>query len=282
MGAKLSKQSYGKSTVCLSYIERGEGRHEFTQIAVNVALEGDFDAAYTDGDNSKVVPTDTMKNSVYAIARLHGIGSIEQYAQHLANHFFDSFEQVQMATISVSQHLWNRIDLDGEAHGHAFTGGGSEMNTCTAVSSAEGIQLTSGLKGLQVLKTTESGFEGFAKDKFTTLSETNDRIFATTITADWPCADVHHDWTATRATIRNLLLDVFSHQFSPSVQKTLYQMAESVLSACPEVSEISLDMPNQHHLLADLAKMKLENKNDIFYPSPEPYGVISATVRRDG
>ena len=281
MSISLSDQSYGKSQVCLSYIQRHADHHDFIQLVANVALQGEFDAAYSQGDNSKVVPTDTMKNSVYAVARLHGVDNIETFAQQLANHFYDSFDHVKVATVKVSQQLWQRIDLDGESNGIAFTGGGSEENTCEAVSSVEAIQLRSGLKGLQVLKTSESGFEGFLQDKFTTLKETNDRIFATTITADWPCPDPNHDWAATRGIIRNLLLDVFAHQYSPSVQKTLYEMANSVLSACPEINEISLDMPNQHHLLADIAKLDLENQNDIFVPSPQPFGVISATIKRD-
>ena len=133
MGILLSKQSYGKANVCLSYIDRGDNEHGFTQIAVDIALEGEFDKAYSDGDNSLVVPTDTMKNTVYAIARLKGVESIESFAQHLANHFYDCFEQVSLATVSVSEQLWHRIDLDGSAHGHAFTGGGSEQNTCKVV-----------------------------------------------------------------------------------------------------------------------------------------------------
>ena len=282
MSVSLRKQSYGKSRVCLSYVTRKDDWHDFIQIAVDVSLEGDFESAYAEGDNRMVVPTDTMKNTVRAIARLHGIESIEAYAQHLANHFYDSFEHVESAKISVVQDLWQRIDLDADAHGHAFTGGGSEKNTCTANSSANGVTLHSGLQGLQVLKTSDSGFEGFLKDKFTTLEETGDRIFATTITASWPCPDVHHDWTTTRQTIRNLCLDVFAHQYSPSVQKTLHDMAESVLSACPEIDEISLNMPNQHHILANIEKLDLENQNDLFVPTPEPFGVISATIRRNG
>lgn len=282
MSISLSKQSYGKSQVCLSYVTRSEDRHDFVQLTVDVALEGDFEAAYFAGDNSQVVPTDTMKNSVYAIARVHGVESIEAFAMHLANHFYDSFEHVDMATISIVQSLWQRIELDDVAHGHAFTGGGSEQNTCQVSSYADGVSMRSGLRGLQVLKTTESGFEGFLKDKFTTLKETGDRIFATTITAGWPCKDEHHDWTTTRITIRNLLLDVFAHQYSPSVQKTLHDMAASVLVACPEIDEISLIMPNQHHILADIEKLGFKNQNDIFVPTPEPFGVISATIRRDG
>jgi urate oxidase len=281
MSIALTKQSYGKAKVCLSYVKRSGGTHEFIQIEVNVALKGDFNAAYTDGDNRLVVPTDTMKNSVYAIARLHGVDSIESYAKNLANHFYDSFPQVEQATISVTQQPWTRIELDGKAHSHAFTGGGKEENTCTVISSADGLSMRSGLIGLQVLKTTNSGFENFHQDKFTTLTPTSDRIFATTITADWACENADHDWAQTRAAIRKLLLGIFANQFSPSVQKTLYDMAESVLANCPEINEIALDMPNQHHLLADIAKLNLENKNDIFVPSPEPFGVISATVRRD-
>ena len=282
MSNSLANQSYGKSQVCLTHVTRHDDRHDFVQLTVDIALEGDFEAAYTDGDNSNVVPTDTMKNSVYAIARLHGVDSVEAFAMHLANHFYDRFEHVDIATVSVVQSLWQRIELDDVAHGHAFTGGGSERNTCQVSSYAGGVSMQSGLNGLKVLKTTESGFEGFLTDKYTTLKETGDRIFATTITASWPCKDEHHDWTTTRTTIRNLLLDVFAHQYSPSVQKTLYDMANSVLAACPEIDEISLDMPNQHHVLADIEKLGLKNDNDIFVPTPEPLGVISATIRRDG
>lgn len=282
MSISISKQSYGKSKVCLSYVSRNEDRHDFVQLTVDVALEGDFEAAYLTGDNSQVVPTDTMKNAVYAIARLHGVESIEAFAVHLANHFYDSFEHVSRSTISVVQSLWQRIELDDVAHGHAFTGGGSEQNTCQVSSFGDGVSMRSGLQGLQVLKTTESGFEGFLEDKFTTLKETGDRIFATNISVNWHCEDEHHDWTTSRKTIRNLLLDVFAHQYSPSVQKTLYDMADSVLTACPEISEISLVMPNQHHILADIDKLGLENQDDIFVPMPEPFGVISATIRRDG
>lgn len=282
MKISLTQQSYGKAQVCLSHIKRHADRHDFIQIVVDVALEGDFDAAYTHGDNSMIVPTDTMKNSVYAIAKLHGIDSIEAYAKHLARHFFDSFDHITQATINVAQKIWQRIDVDGQAHHHAFTGGGREEHTCTATASSNGVQLCSGLRGLQILKTTQSAFEGYLQDPFTTLKETSDRIFATTITATWPCPDGDLDWPALRQTVRRLLLDVFANQFSPSVQKTLYDMAQAVLNQCSEIDEISLNMPNQHHIMADLAKLNLDNENEIFVPTPEPFGVISATIARQG
>jgi urate oxidase len=281
MSISISSQSYGKARVCLSYITRHDDRHDFIQLAVEIALEGDFDAAYVEGDNSKVVPTDTMKNSVYGIARKHGVESIEAFARNLASHFYDSFDHVDSATVSVAESLWQRIESSGSPHPHGFVGGGSEENTCTVTQSSAGTRMKSGLRGLQVLKTTNSGFEGFLQDQFTTLKETSDRIFATTITTEWPCEKLDHDWTAQRTKIRGLLLGAFVARYSPSVQKTLHEMADVVLTECPEVNEISLNMPNQHHLLADIAKLNLENKNDIFVPTPEPFGVISATISRD-
>jgi len=182
MSISISSQSYGKARVCLSYVTRHADRHDFIQLAVEIALQGDFDTAYVDGDNSKVIPTDTMKNSVYGIARKCGVENIEAFGQDLANHFFDSFDHVDSATVSVVESLWQRIDSDGSPHRHGFVGGGSEQNTCQVTRSSDGTKMKSGLCGLQVLKTTDSGFEGFLQDQFTTLKETNDRIFATTIT----------------------------------------------------------------------------------------------------
>jgi len=247
MSPIIAEQSYGKAQVCISYINRKESVHDFVQLAVEIALAGKFDAAYTDGDNGLVIPTDTMKNTVYGIARKHGIESIEEFTRHLACHFFDSFEHVETASVSVQESPWNRMQVGAGEHKHAFVGGGSEMNTCKVVAGGDGVEMQSGLCGLQVLKTTDSGFENFHQDAFTTLKPTSDRIFATTITASWPCKDLDRNWSATRKKARQTMLNVFATNFSPSVQKTLYEMAEAVFAGCPEVDQISLNMPNQHH-----------------------------------
>lgn len=280
MSIAITRQSYGKSRVCLSHIRRHDDRHDFIQIAVDVLLEGDFDDAYVAGDNHQVIPTDTMKNTVYAVARQHGVESIEAFAGHLAKHFTDSFGHVSVATVGVVESLWQRMAGPDGPHRHAFTGGCSEQHTCEVTAASGRVTMTSGLKGLQVLKTTESGFEGFVRDQYTTLGETSDRIFATTIAATWDCPELNRDWSAIRLQIREILLEVFSARYSPSVQKTLHEMADAVLERCSDVSEISLSMPNQHHLLVDLEKLGLENQNDIFVPTAEPFGVISATIAR--
>lgn len=279
---KITQQAYGKSNVRLSHITRYDDRHEFIELNVSVYLSGNFDPAYISGDNRLVVPTDTMKNTVYALAKQQGIASIELFAITLARYFQEKFDHVDRARVVIAEQLWTRIDSDGELHGHAFTGGGSEQSTCEVIATAEGVDMKSGISGLQVLKTTESGFAGFYKDEFTTLPEVTDRIFATTILAEWPCEVLETNWSEVRDNVRAAILNVFASHYSPSVQKTLYDMAAAVFKDCSEIDEISIEMPNQHHLLADLKKLDMENPNEVFVPTSEPFGMITATIHRHG
>jgi urate oxidase len=81
MSSTISANSYGKSLVRLTKVTRKKDRHELKEIAVDICLEGAFEEAYTRGDNSMVVPTDTMKNTVYALASKHELADIEGFAR---------------------------------------------------------------------------------------------------------------------------------------------------------------------------------------------------------
>jgi urate oxidase len=280
MSHSLAHHVYGKSQVRVSHVRRNGPRHEFTALSTEVLLSGEFEVAYTGGDNSPVIPTDTIRNTVYALAGTNGIASCEAFAVALGSHFVSKYSHVGAADIRIREQVWTRMYGDDGEHPHAFVGGSSEHNTCAARVTSEGVSLTSGLDGLQVLKTTQSGFSGFLRDEYTTLAETDDRILATTITADWSCRDVRADWTAHRRAIRDALLDVFANRFSPSVQRTLFEMAEAALDAFPVIDEIAITMPNQHHLPFDLRRLGLEDRKEIFVPTTEPFGTISATVKR--
>ena len=274
------KQSYGKSQVRVSRIERHGARHEFTEVTVWIELDGDFESSYSAADNSKVVPTDTMKNTVYVLAGRHGIKTIESFAQLLGQHFLNSYTHVDRAQIRCEQAIWSRMSFGGKEHEHAFVGGSTGRNMCSVSADRKGASLRSGLVGLTVLKSTGSGFTGYLQDDYTTLKPTEDRIFATTISAQWPCRDPAADWTAARQSIRAALLDVFANQYSKSVQHTLYEMARAAFAACPLLDEIDIQMPNQHHLLANLQPFGLKNPNEVFVPTSEPFGNIGATIRR--
>ncbi|MCF6403754.1 urate oxidase [Chitinophaga filiformis] len=280
MKIKLGENSYGKNAVQLSKIIRHPAYHEFRQITVNVSLKGDFDEAHTTGDNSKILPTDTQKNTVYALAKDYFKSSIEDFAIYLANYFVTTQSQVEAATIEITEHRYHRMQFDGVEHAHAYIGGGSEKQTTRVVKNASDISVQSGITDLLILKTTDSGFEKYIKDKYTTLKETADRILATKCEINWTYGNLPADYTAQFNSIRELLLQTFAGHKSLSVQQTLYAMGKAVLEAYDGIKEIHLQMPNKHHIPFNLEQFDLQNQNEIFIATDEPYGLITATVTR--
>jgi urate oxidase len=280
MSAVLTQNSYGKSRVRLTKVTRHPDRHELKELCVAVRLEGDFAASYLLGDNSRVVPTDTMKNIVYARAKDHPLADVESFGQALAQHFLDHYPHVSAATIELAEQPWQRLVVDGQEHPHAFAGGGSEVRTCTVTGTRQCLRVVSGLDGLFLLKTTDSAFTGFLRDAYTTLPETDDRIFATALSADWAYGEAPADWDRCHRLIRQTMLDVFARHKSLAVQQALYAMGAAALEACGEVEEVRLRMPNKHHLLVNLQPFGRENNNDVFVATEEPHGLITGALRR--
>ncbi|HEX3358788.1 MAG TPA: urate oxidase [Tepidisphaeraceae bacterium] len=278
--AILTENSYGKSGVKLTKVSRRGDVHEVKQLEVAIALRGEFTKCYTEGDNSMVVPTDTMKNTVYALAKKNEFDSIEFFAKILGKHFVDEFSHVASATIEIQETLWNRMVINGKSHEHSFVGGNDEKRTCKVVASRGAIHVQGGISGLAVLKTTRSGFVNYIKDQYTTLKETTDRIFATTVNATWNFPSADAGFNGCHKTIRDAIVNVFAAHDSLAVQQTLYAMGEAALAACKEIDEISFVMPNQHHLLINLQPFGMENSNEIFVPTTEPFGMIAGTIRR--
>jgi urate oxidase len=281
MAAVLTHNAYGKAQVRLTKVARHADRHDLKDWSIAVELEGDFGASYVYGDNSRIITTDTMKNTVYALAQKHALTNIESFGQVLARHLLENYSQVSAATIRLVEQPWQRLAIDGREHPYAFVGGSSEKRTSTVTQSRQGLRVESGLDDLALLKTTDSAFAGFVRDAYTTLAETDDRIFATVVSADWLFGPSPADWDGCRHRIRQALLEVFSRHQSLSVQHTLYAMGAAALEACREIDQIRLRMPNKHRLLVNLQPFGLENKNEIFVATEEPYGVITGTLRRD-
>ncbi len=281
MSAILAHNNYGKSRVRLVKVARHEDRHDLQDITVHIAFEGDFESAHMRGDNSKVLPTDTMKNTVYALAKqVPEIEEIEDFALRLAEHFLKNNAQTSQVTVKIEENVWTRIAVAGVPHHHSFTKSNDEKRTTKVTASRENVIVESGFENLLVLKTTQSGFEGFLKDQYTTLKETNDRIFATAIKAAWLYTRPEIASGTLWRGARQLILETFATHDSLSVQQTLYAMGEAVLNKYEDISEIALSLPNKHCLLVDLARFGMENKNEIFVPTDEPHGLIEATIKR--
>jgi urate oxidase len=269
---------YGKSRIRLVKVRRSRDPHELVDLTLDVQLEGAFEAVYVDGDNASCLATDTMKNTVYALARQDPVDHVETFASRLADHFLAK-PGVSRVRIGVVEQPWGRLSSGGRPHPHAFVQAGAEHWTAVITRDARGSEIVSGLANLVVLKTTDSAFAGFPRDEYTTLPDSDDRIMATSITAAWTYQQGASDFSA-RAGVRRALVETFAEHVSRSVQHTLYAMGEAALAACADLTAITLSLPNRHHLLVDLTPFGLDNPNEIFVATDQPFGLIEATIRR--
>lgn len=281
----LSQNCYGKSSVRVAKVTRHANHHDLKEVTVNVQLAGEFERVYREGDNRTVLPTDTMKNTVYALAKQHALHTIEEFGLVLARHFLDNNPQLSEVRIELLETLWQRLATSATAatakpHPHAFVSAGNEKWTSFVTQNRGGLALQSGLRNLLILKTTDSGFAGFLRDPLTTLKETGDRILATDLEATWRYEGGEIDFSRCRQRVRQALIESFAEHRSLSVQHTLYAMGQAALEQCREVSEIHLVMPNKHYLLFDIERFGMENHNEIFVPTDEPFGRIEGTLKR--
>ena len=277
----LGQNSYGKSEIRLVKVVRDTARHELRDLTVHVAQEGDFEAAHTQGDNTDLMATDTMRNTVYALAKDHLTGSIEDFGTALVEHFLEAAPKANAVRVSIVEHPWGRIEVDGKGHEHSFVREAGER-IATVTGDENGIGVEAGIGGLTVLKTTNSGWEGFHRDRYTTLPEMDDRILATVVTASWSYGGrTDLDFDGLWSGVRERILTTFTDHYSPSAQNTLYRMGEAVLEGSPEVERVHLSLPNKHHLLYDLGRFGMKNEGEIFHASAEPYGLIEGTVERE-
>lgn len=278
MAGVLISNSYGKGEVRVSKVKRAaDGRHTFVEASVTAILEGDFAASYTHGDNRNVIATDSIRNTIYVTAKRDLWDSIESFGLTLARHFIDTYSHVTKATITLREHQWHRI---GDAPA-AFTGSDGETPTATVTLERNGTPtVESGIDNLMIAKTTDSAFKDFVSDEYRTLPDAEDRVFATVLTASWCFNSVDVDFIKACDAIRAAMLDKFANHMSLSVQQSLHLMGEAALAATPAIDRITLTMPNKHHLKFNLAPFGLENNNDVFHVTDEPYGWIHGTIER--
>jgi urate oxidase len=287
MSFVLGPNQYGKAENRVVRVYRDTARHEIRDLNVSTALRGDFRAAHEVGDQANVLPTDTQKNTAFAFAKQHGVSSPEDYALALGQRFLDVTPAATASRIEVEEYPWDRISVGGAGHDHAFVRRGGESRTTVVTRDRSGatprVWVVSGIKDLVVLKSTGSEFKGFLKDEYTTLPEADDRILATSLVARWRYESVDGvDWNASFQSIRQDLLETFATTYSRALQESLYAMGSAVLKNHPEVAEIKFSAPNKHHFLVDLSPFGVENDGEVFIAADRPYGLIEATVQRDG
>jgi len=277
----LVQSAYGKSRVRVVQVARHSDRHDVSDLTVAVRFQGAYDKSYTAGDNRDVLPTDTIKNTIYALAAGTGIVEPEALGLVLARHFLEGNPQLDDVWVDLTAKHWARLRVKGDTEdGYSFLGPGPDMRSATVMATRTGITLSAGVVDLVMLKTSRSAFTGFMKDAFTTLQETNDRLLGTSLTATWQYENPEVEFGPVWQRVRQTLLRTFAEHESASVQHTLYAMGEAVIAATPDVISIHLAMPNKHYLPVDLSRFGLANRNEVFVPTDEPHGQIEATITR--
>jgi urate oxidase len=281
----LGPNQYGKAENRVVRIYRDTPRHEIRDINVSTALRGDFSAAHLAGDQLRVLPTDTQKQTIYAFAKKIGVGEIEDFALALGRHFVHDTEPVEGCRIEIDEYEWERVSIGGVEHDHTWVRKGQETRTTILTIDGKGSSgtetLISGFKDLTVLKSTGSEFHDFLVDEYTVLQPTTDRVMATSMVARWRYIGIDVDWGTTYSSIRQILLGRFAEVHSRSLQQTLYEMGKAALEAHEDVAEIKFSAPNKHHLVYDLSPFGIENDNEVFHADDRPYGLIQTTVLRD-
>ncbi|GGQ54404.1 factor-independent urate hydroxylase [Couchioplanes azureus] len=275
MAIVLGPNRYGKAETRLVHVTREGDTHGLRDLNVSIALSGDLAATHLTGDNSGVLPTDTMKNTVYAFAREHGVGEPEAFALRLGRHFVGTQSQVSAARVSIEAYGWERLGP------HSFRRKGDFTRLCLVTVGEESTQVVSGLKDFVLLNSTASEFHGFPRDRYTTLPETTDRILATAVDARWRHLSDTTEWGESFEKAKDALVNAFVNTYSYSLQQTLFSMGTRVLDSRPEIAEIRLALPNRHHYLVDLSPFDLENPGEVFIAGDRPYGLIEGTVTRD-
>ena len=276
----LSTNTYGKSRIRLVKVRRNAGMTDFVEWIINILFEGSYETSYERGDNTLVLPTDTMKNTVYSLARSSPAACLEEFAIELCTHFLQHNPETSQVTIEIAQKAWERLTIGDAADPSCFHLAGNELQTTTVRGSRVQLHIQSGLRDLYIMKSAHSGFSGFKRDNLTTLKETNDRLLGTALTAEWTHSPGTQTFPILRRAIREKLLTTFAAHHSLSVQHTLFAMGQAVLDSTPEVTKIKLAMPNLHCLLVDLTPFGQDNPNEVFVPVDEPHGYIEAELTR--
>ncbi|KAH3799295.1 uricase-like [Dreissena polymorpha] len=283
---------YGKTNVKLLFVRKGQSKHLIKELEVSSALTLNNHRDYVFGDNSDIVATDTQKNTVYILAKKHGIKNIETFALILSNHFLSKYPHVVATKISVQEYPWKRVQMDGQPHNHAF----QYIADCTRVCEVnqkrnEKPVVMSGIRDLRVLKTTQSAFKNFHQDEYRTLPDTDDRVFSTVVTASWWyntasgfCFD--KAWETVKATIMEKFAGPADKGvFSASVQHTLYISSQAALSRIPQMDHIEITLPNKHYFDVDFTRFPQvefagSENNHVYLGVDKPSGNIHAKVKR--
>ena len=282
MAVRIADNSYSEADIRLLRLARQEGRDDVKDLTITIHLEGDFAASFVQGDNRKILPGDSLKNTVYALARQHSMETSEDFALHLIDHLLTYNAQISLMRIETVENAWARLPHGGKPHPSAFGRAGLEQRTAVLIATREHTSVRSGVQNLAVLKTSNVAFENFLRDPYTTLQPDRNRVLATIIQADWLYANDLAEFGSLWHGVKQMLLETFAEHKSKSLQQTLYTMGEAVLANFDNINEIHLALPEKLFDAVDLTPLGMDNPGTVYLPLEQPRGVVEAILKRSG
>ncbi|XP_053106504.1 uricase-like [Hemicordylus capensis] len=280
---------YGKNGVRLLSIRREGNTHCIKEIEVSVHIRLNSVNEYLNADNSSVIPTDTIKNTIQALAKCRGIRTIEEFGLDICDHFITSFCHVVYCNAFIQEAPWQRLEKDGVPHVHAFMYSSEGSRFCEVERTENCAPIVfSGIKDLKLMKTTQSGFAGFFKDEYTTLPERKDRVLSIETLIKWCYGECPEglDYDCIWRTAHESALDAFAGppetgHYSPSYQRTVNCIQTYIMERIPEIKEVEVILSNIHYSVTDLKQLGLTNDKEILTPQDTPFGACASTLRRN-
>ena len=232
-----------------------------------------FWRTYTEGDNSGLVATDSMKNFIQRETMNFAGDALSDYCHFLAATFVNKYAQVEGVQVSAVEIPYRPVN--GQV---AFAPAGPERATARVeLSRSAVVEATCGIRGFKLLRLGGSAFHGFVRDEYTTLPDIHDRPLHMWLDLEWRYTDPDDAFTtpgllreprptragrASRSTpadpasrnrpgasdvgrVRDLVHDVFASFDSGSIQQVLYQMGSRILADLPSIAEVHLEANNR-------------------------------------
>jgi len=288
----LGYNKYGKANVKFLRVVKETPKHLVHEVKAKMQLEGDFNESFETGNNRQVVPTDTMKNSLYIYAKKFNLNCLEEWAIEVGKDMLQRHNQISVVNLELEESNWERIKINGIEHNHAFLKREGIRFATMKMQRNGQIKLNCGIKDLIIMKSTQSGFENYVKDEYTTLVETKDRVFCTKLFVSWEfnvSKPSKIDFNSIYSNNLNLSLQTLAGQdplkgeYSGSVQQTLFQLGKKILQQNNSIDRVFISLPNVHYFLVHFQRFKtnLTNQNEVFETFDGPHGLIEAVVERN-
>lgn len=258
-------QRYGKHAVS---VYRTEGDRLFA-CEVDLMVTGlALESSYTEGDNSLVVATDSMKNFVHHMALEFEGDALEDFLSAIVERFLDRYDHI------------DGIDVEGREVTFAERAGVVKQRiyddyaVATVAQHRRGLRMEwSGRRGLHLLKQTGSSFADFVRDEFTTLPDARDRPLFVHLDARWINSDLRA--RAPSEEVRDVLVETFATFDSASIQHLVHEMGVRVLDRFPVIATITFEAQNR---LWDTAQTS--ESAAVYTDARPPYGLIELTLER--